>query len=292
MKYVLTMILMISNIVAGELINKKMTFEGIEREYSVYLPDGWSPEKSYPLIVGFHPFNNTIELYLKVSKMNPFADREGFIMAYPAAAVGVWNNGVPTAPGADEKNFDDMGFVRKMMDQIHEEYNYDLDNAFATGFSSGGFMSYRVGVEMQDRFSAICVMGGAQAVPFGENTKPMPLLIIHSLFDPFVPFIADQGLVGEYSALGSFNGWLDINQVVDRPKKKYGVFKNTNTIEDGFPFSKSNIPYIRMSFKQKEENVGAPMEFYLQISTTHNLPFTLQSIANPTIFEFFKKSIK
>ena len=49
-------------------------------------------------------------------------------------------------------------------------------------------MAYRLGVEASDRIAAIAPVEGALMVEVSALPRPMPLIVFHSVDDPWVPY--------------------------------------------------------------------------------------------------------
>ena len=261
---------------AGKLFHHLAFLEGIERHYNVYLPKGWKKRKKMPLIVAFHPFKNPLSTYMKVSNLKPHADANGYIIAYPAAATGIWKNGHLS----EKKPYSDVALVLKMLSEMKILYNYDEDRVYATGYSSGGFMAYRMVTEFQDIFAAAAVIGASMAVPITEETLPKPIIHFHGEDDFFVSLDGDKSLIGSRNAVDAINDWIEVNQVNPTPYRTAGKFKALKL---------EPLKYIRHSYKQYDPRVGAPVEFYILKDTGHNFPLTLQFQPNYKIFKFFNK---
>jgi poly(3-hydroxybutyrate) depolymerase len=266
------------NVFAGRVIEHVSSFEGIERLYNVYLPESWRPGQKIPLVVAFHPFKNPLKLYMATSKLQPHAENNNMIIAYPAAATGIWNNGhLP-----EEKPYDDIGFVKKMLEEINGEYGYDETRVYSVGYSSGAFMSYRVAAELQDIFAASAVIGGSLSVPVSpEITRPKPIIQFHGLLDFVVPLSADKGLIGSRGGKNAILDWVPVNKVHENPVKSSGRLVNL----DG----KKGFSYIKLSYEPIQNEVGAPLEFYILMRAGHNFPLKLQNEPNIEIFKFFNR---
>jgi polyhydroxybutyrate depolymerase len=85
------------------------------------------------------------------------SDREGFILVMPNGAKNSWNAG---ACCQGPPVFDDVGFVRAVLEEVGQHLNVDLDRVYATGLSNGAFMSYRLACEAADLFAAIAPAAG------------------------------------------------------------------------------------------------------------------------------------
>ena len=74
------------------------------------------------------------------------------------------------------------------LDAVQSDFNIDATRVFASGFSNGGMLSYRLACELSDRIAGIAAVGGASGqFDFDRNryyscnpTRPIPILHIHS----------------------------------------------------------------------------------------------------------------
>ncbi len=84
---------------------------------------------------------------------------------------------------------DDVGFIRKLMEEIQLMFNSDASRQFLTGFSNGSMMSQRLACEMGEYWSAVALVSGR--LPIGYScapAKPLPLLQINGMKDTSVPY--------------------------------------------------------------------------------------------------------
>ena len=79
--------LLSSNLWTAEYLSIKKDWEGIEREYLIYLPDNYeeNKQKSYPVIFGLHGYTGTASGFQKETTkgMNLLAEKENIIIVYP-----------------------------------------------------------------------------------------------------------------------------------------------------------------------------------------------------------------
>ncbi len=124
--------------------------------------------------------------------MDAAADRDGFVAVYPngtgrSTQALTWNAGGCCAYAARHK-IADVGFTRAMLDDLASRVHIDRARIYATGLSNGGMMAYRLGVEASDRIAAIAPVEGALMVEVSALPRPMPLIVFHSVDDPWVPY--------------------------------------------------------------------------------------------------------
>ncbi len=88
--------------------------------------------------------------------------KHGYIVATAESnekfEVPSWNAGTCCGE-AMTSNSDDVGYFRKMIDILIEKYRVDESRIFATGWSNGGYMTYRLACELSDK-----IAGGAPFV--------------------------------------------------------------------------------------------------------------------------------
>jgi poly(3-hydroxyoctanoate) depolymerase len=102
----------------------------------------------------------------------------------------------------------DLLFIQNIIEWLNDsELPVDINNLFAAGFSSGGFMCSRIGYALGSQFNALAVHSGANAEcinitifgPVFDCTTSLdlpenhpPTIIIHGEKDPVVPFNCGQ----------------------------------------------------------------------------------------------------
>lgn len=135
------------------------------RDFVLQKPSGQPPAGGYPLVVMLHGTNQTGDIAYNYAKWNPVGEREKIIIVYPTArkyctlddgVVTKWSNAetfTKLCPG--QKKYDDVAFLRKMIDTIGKTVPLNSNMIFCTGFSSGGVMTSALSVKMNDVFKAI-----------------------------------------------------------------------------------------------------------------------------------------
>jgi len=191
-----------------------LTVEGNLRNFIVYLPAGYNNAGLMPLIFVIHGGSGTPDGMIRLADFRGIADRDDFILVYPAGIQKSWNDGRPTA--ANELGINDVIFFDQMIEYMVANYSVDESRVYATGISNGGFMTSRLGCELSNRISAIAVVAASmEANTIATNCNPgisMPAIYIHGTADPLVPFLG-----GEMTANGTAGGIiLSHFQVIDQ----------------------------------------------------------------------------
>ena len=175
-----------------------ITFDGVARNFIVYLPTGYNNSGKMPLIFAIHGGSGTPEGMINIANFKPIADRDKVVLVYPEGVQKNWNDGRPTVP--NQLGINDVGFFNQMCNYMINNYSVDGKKIYATGISNGGFMSTRLGCELSNRIAAIAVNAATiEAKIIAPNCnpgRPVPALYIHGTTDPLVPFLGGQITAG------------------------------------------------------------------------------------------------
>ena len=139
----LVQIVTVAQGVRGEAVEHSVTVDGISRKYLVFAPKEF--DKPLPVVLAFHGGGGNARQMERYTRFNDLAAKEGFLVVYPEAVDGNWNDGRGIAGvRAQQENIDDVKFVRTIVDRISKEHKIDRSRVFSTGISNGGFMSHRL----------------------------------------------------------------------------------------------------------------------------------------------------
>ncbi|MBR3967175.1 MAG: prolyl oligopeptidase family serine peptidase [Clostridia bacterium] len=150
--------------------------------YYVFLPEDYSPEKKYPMVVFLHGAgergNGKDELqkiqkhalpkYAAAGKKFPF-----ILLCPQCPGRIVWNNIV----------FE----LKALIDKVAQEYNADMSRIAITGISMGGFGTWEMGLTFSNYFCAIAPVCGGGLSWRCSNLKNTPVWALHGDADGTVP---------------------------------------------------------------------------------------------------------
>lgn len=192
----------------GKVIEGAEEFEvrhgGMERRYLVKLPPGYRQGSPAPLILAFHGGGGSAGFMAneshygigsKAGQMGAIAIFPNGISPLPSGMMGTWNAGNCCASARD-KNIDDVGFVRKIIEDAKARWTIDSNRVYATGMSNGGMISYRLACQLPEHIKAIAAVGGTDGMGECSPGKPVPVLHIHALDDDHVLYNGGMGPAG------------------------------------------------------------------------------------------------
>lgn len=203
---------LIANKTSGTLVSS-----GEKRQYLLYVPETYDPQKPTPLVVSIHGFAEWPAHQAQISRWNDLADEEGFILVYPSGTdfPKRWRTtGLAATP--DDPAID-VQFISDLIDKLESEYNIDPARIYANGLSNGGGMSYLLSCKLADRIAAIGSVAGAYTYPLDQcnPSRPMPMIAFHGDADPVVPYFGGPSRSFEIpfpSITDWMQGWAERNQ--------------------------------------------------------------------------------
>ncbi|MBV8159676.1 MAG: hypothetical protein JO265_02020 [Acidimicrobiia bacterium] len=167
-----------------------VTFDGIDRDYILYVPGSYTGSSAVPVLFDFHGFGSDAAQQIAYGDFRPLADRDGALIVAPdgeAAAIGRHFN-VAQLPGQP----DDVAFTLSILDSLEKDFCVDARRVYSTGMSDGGAMTSLLACVASNRFAAF----GAVAVvlfPSGCNAgRSVPIAAFMGDADPIVPFNGGQ----------------------------------------------------------------------------------------------------
>ncbi|MCS7144773.1 MAG: pectin acetylesterase-family hydrolase, partial [Archaeoglobaceae archaeon] len=154
----------------GTYANVTISFGGLDRTYSYYVPTSYDPRKPTPLVFVFHGGGSCG--LAQMLAVDDFAELYGFILVTPDAYGWSWNR------------TRDVPFVSKIIDEMKARFNIDERRIYATGISMGGMMTTWViyDPELGKRIAAAGVVSGSRellwALQNGSTpVRPMTIVI-------------------------------------------------------------------------------------------------------------------
>lgn len=152
--------------VRAQYVADSFSFGGVMRQYLLYVPPSYDGSQAVPFVLALHGLGDDMNNFAGI-RMEDVADTANFIFAIPQALVDnqlsgatAWNSGAGAFGITLNPGVDDVGFLNALMDTVAAYYNIDQTRLYSTGFSMGGFMTNRLGCELNNRIAAIASVSG------------------------------------------------------------------------------------------------------------------------------------
>lgn len=193
------------------MLTHSIQHEGLTRTALLYVPQHMWRRGALPLVLAFHGGGSSPEKIALNSAMHRIAEREGFVVAYPAGTQS--RSGLTWVPGGREsaRTTGDVRFVRSLIIDLQRHFEIDPSRIFATGFSLGGSLVYELACLLADRFAAVGVVSGTMTTPYCNPARPVSLIHIHGTKDRRVPLKGGRG-----PATSRNNEWPPVQDCIDR----------------------------------------------------------------------------
>lgn len=171
--------------------------QGNSLKYLTVLPDDYSPELRYPLVIMLHGFGATMA---DLADLAPAINPGGYVYACPNAPVAFdmglgqagygWTS--PRGQAAVEEGARSECLLGKFFDEVLEKFQVQPGRSVLLGFSQGGGMAYRCGLNRDDIFAGLIALSATLPEEkvmedrFPEN-RTQSIFIAHGRSDPLIP---------------------------------------------------------------------------------------------------------
>lgn len=196
-----------------------ITYQGLDRDFIVYVPESYSHESSSSVVFVYHGFGGSNDQIMYYSDFNTISERENFIIVYPQGSnfwgyphwnVGGWTNSSTT---------DDISLTEFLIELISQEYNINQEKIYATGMSNGGFFSFLLACQSSEKFAAVASVTGSMTIETFNNCNPqreVPVLQLHGTQDPIVQYYGNSS-IGSIGISEAISYWRTNNYCSNDP---------------------------------------------------------------------------
>jgi len=183
-----------------------------ERPAAVVAPANYDGG-TLPLILMLHGYGVNGMLQDLVYQLTPRVDTFGFVLVMPDGTVDpggarFWN---ATDACCDfyGSQVNDVRYLKEVLDEVEAVFPIDPARITVLGHSNGGYMSYRMACEADDRIAAIAPLAGANFLDPSDckADEPVSVLHIHGTEDDSVPYEDNAFAPG---AVSSIEHWTDL----------------------------------------------------------------------------------
>ncbi len=147
-------------------------------EYQVFLPEGYSAERQYPLIIGLHGYGGDIAGFAKLWNLlrnrqviyvvpeAPYPLKVGEKIGYSWSLWGLSDNDESFLRSTELS----IDHVLNVLDEVRTKYA--INQVFLMGFSQGCILTYVTGITHPERFTGLISFGGEMFMDIVESHLP------------------------------------------------------------------------------------------------------------------------
>ena len=164
---------------------------GLDRTYVLHVPPAAGP---VAVVMMLHGAGGSAAFAVEETGWNAHADAGGFAVVYPEGVAvraekeaKFFTNPQEWNDGSGRGRHDDIGFLAAVIGDVARRVDIDPRRVFATGFSNGAGMTFRLAAERADLLAAIAPVAGYCWVLEPKPTRPVPTLLVVGDADPIVP---------------------------------------------------------------------------------------------------------
>lgn len=186
------------DVMAGGHYRRHLQVGNRKRFYDLHVPQKYNKEKSLPVVLVFHGGGGNPVQQRNDSQMDKVSDKYGFIVVYPAGTGELHDKFLTFNSGngfgyAKKNNIDDVGWTRIVLADLEANFKIDKKRIYATGFSNGACMCYRLALELSDRIAAFAPVSGVLDTKLSNLNRPVSIIHFHGLNDKHIAYYGGIG---------------------------------------------------------------------------------------------------
>lgn len=149
--------------------------------YSLYVPEGYTPDRHYPLIVALHGGSGHGADFLW-TWLREARTREAIVVS-PTARGRTWSLNMPEVDDAN---------IRAIVRQVGERWNIDSRHRLLTGMSDGGTFTMITGLRAESSFTHLAPFSASFHPGLVDRSSPqrlarLPVYLVHGVLDWMFP---------------------------------------------------------------------------------------------------------
>jgi len=240
MKHIILSLLLLNSLTGfSQLISDSIQAGGYYRSFHFNNPAG--SKKGASLLFIMHGSGGSgKQIMQRTAAIESMATKENLLIVYPDGYQHYWNECRKFSTAvANTADVDEQAFFRGMIRYFQQRFNIDTTKVFATGFSGGGHMAYKLGLTMPGTIRAIAAVVANMPDDASSDclpaSKALPVLIINGTLDPTNPYNGGEMFVNNASfgvvrsTEGSFAYWAKLAGYNGQPIK--ADLPNTDTTD-------------------------------------------------------------
>lgn len=183
---------------------------GRERRYLLYVPQGYEGRSALPVVIDFHGSGSDPREEMTVSGMDRAADRRGFVLVMPYAAVELEGGGYTWNVPPDARLPDDVLLTVEVLEHAAARVRIDKARVYVAGFSGGARLASELACAIPEHVAAVGAVGGLRAPPACAG-RPVPVIAFHGTGDPINPYAGGGSEYWGYGVDAAVRGWVEHN---------------------------------------------------------------------------------
>ena len=202
----------------------RVEHDGRARTVCAQLPRGAGAQP--PLLIVLHGRFSSGRGIARDTGWPAVAARHGAVALYPngVGLLGLfrhWNAEFCCGPAA-KRGIDDIGLIRRLIEEAPERLRVDPSAVFVYGHSNGGMLAHRFAARHPDLVDGIATTGAVAGATWVEPVypppadSPVPVVMVHGRQDHAVPF--DGGRPFGVGPAGTARYWAESNGCGDAPR--------------------------------------------------------------------------
>lgn len=227
---------------------------GLERDFSVFIPPGYAPDVSLPLVVDLHALAGNEAVQASLSGLRTVAREQRFAVLWPQGIDNSWN-GYNCCGNALLEGIDDVGFVVAAIDDVAATWRVDRQRVYVTGYGNGGALAHRLACERADVFAAAAPVAYASEVAAQGCSPFRPVSILQLCGSE------DTASCTRGRAENSFEAWAALNFCA-APQTKEGDCSIYETCEDGVTTALCSPAATQLDIYQRVDVAGVVWHFF------------------------------
>jgi len=273
-----------------------LTFNGLRREYIMYIPPSIESRTNLPVIFNFHGYQGIANNFFNMTELTDIADKNGIVLVYPQGAPldggpSHWNAApFNSSSFVNKSNVNDLEFFLHLLDEVNQNNILDLNRVYAIGYSNGGMFSHFLACNTQNVFAAIGDVAGTMLTDAFNScnpSSPIPVLKIHGTNDGVVPYNAITSVDNDVH-----DQFKTVNQVIDFWKtnnKSNDQFTLNNYVSSSWAEFMGPVNYEKYTYESDENN--SQIVHYKMLGGRHWWDYSLDEDLKTSslLWKFFSK---
>ena len=236
----------------GNYKTYSFTHDDLTRTYDVYIPS--TLKKNASVFFLFHASRgNSKDMRSSTGyDFEYLAEEKGFLVVYPQGFKNHWNDCRATADyAANIQDIDDVGYFKKVIKSLEENYMINRKQLVVSGISNGGHMVFKLAHEIPK--DILLYTSFAANLPVQDNNdcslsqEEVNMIIFNGTNDPINPY--DGGLV---SILGN-----DSRGFVISAEETYNYWRGLTSYEEEKIVTIPQLDSDSKTFVVKKESIGS-----------------------------------